>query len=209
MNLVILGAPGAGKGSQAKKMVEEYGLAHISTGDALRANIAKGTELGRFAKEYIDAGRLVPDETVVKIVADRLTEPDCANGFLLDGFPRTVAQAEALERIAKIDKALNLDADFDAVTKRISGRRVCSKCGEIYHISRWASDRCAKCGGALIQRKDDNEETVRNRLRVYEEQTAPLIEYYRKKGILLEFDGNGTIDEVFRAIKTALGAISH
>ncbi len=204
MKLILLGAPGAGKGSQATKISKEYGIAHISTGDALRANIKEGTELGKFAKSYIDKGQLVPDEVVVGIVADRIGKEDCRNGFLLDGFPRTVAQAEALEKLTDIDVVINIDVDFDVITGRISGRRMC-ECGESYHISTYKSDVCAKCGKKLYQRADDNEETVKNRLDVYARQTAPLIDFYATRNKLVTVDGNKSIDEVFEDVKKVLG----
>lgn len=204
MKLILLGAPGAGKGSQATKISKEYGIAHISTGDALRANIKEGTELGKFAKSYIDKGQLVPDEVVVGIVADRIGKEDCRNGFLLDGFPRTVAQAEALEKLTDIDVVINIDVDFDVITGRISGRRMC-ECGESYHISTYKSDVCAKCGKKLYQRADDNEETVKNRLDVYARQTAPLIDFYASRNKLVTVDGNKSIDEVFEDVKKVLG----
>lgn len=204
MRLILLGAPGAGKGSQATKIAKEYGVAHISTGDALRANIKEGTELGKFAKSFIDKGQLVPDEVVVGIVADRIAKDDCKNGFLLDGFPRTVAQAEALEKLTDIDVVINIDVDFDVITGRISGRRMCA-CGESYHISTHQSDTCAKCGGKLYQRADDNEETVKNRLEVYRSQTAPLIDFYAARNKLVTVDGNKSIDAVYEDVKKVLG----
>lgn len=203
MKIILLGAPGAGKGSQATKIASKYGIAHISTGDALRANIKNGTELGKFAKSYIDKGQLVPDEVVVGIVADRIKEDDCEKGFLLDGFPRTIAQAEALGKLTDIDYVINIDVDFDLIAARIGGRRMCA-CGESYHISSYKSDVCAKCGGKLYQRADDKEETVKERLAVYEKQTAPLTDYYRKEGKLVEVNGNKTIDEVFAEISEIL-----
>ena len=199
MKLILLGAPGAGKGSQATKIAKKYEIAHISTGDALRANIKNGTELGKFAKSYIDKGLLVPDEVVVGIVADRIKEADCKNGFLLDGFPRTIAQAEALGKLTDIDFVINMTVDFDLVITRIAGRRMCS-CGESYHISTYSSDVCGKCGAKLYQRDDDKEETVKARLEVYEKQTAPLVDYYRASGKLVDVDGNKSIDEVFDII---------
>ena len=196
MKLILLGAPGAGKGSQATKIANKYGIAHISTGDALRANIKNGTELGKFAKSFIDKGQLVPDEVVVGIVADRIKQEDCKNGFLLDGFPRTIAQAEALGKLTDVDYVINIDVDFELITSRIAGRRMCA-CGESYHVSTYKSDVCSKCGTTLYQRDDDKEETVKARLAVYEKQTAPLVDYYRKTGKLVDVDGNKTIDEVF------------
>ncbi len=204
MKLILLGAPGAGKGSQATKIANDYGVAHISTGDALRANIKEGTELGKFAKSFIDKGQLVPDEVVVGIVADRIKKDDCKNGFLLDGFPRTVAQAEALEKLTEIDVVINIDVDFEVITGRISGRRMCA-CGESYHISTYKEDTCAKCGGKLYQRADDNEETVKNRLEVYRSQTAPLIDFYAARNKLVTVDGNKSIDAVYEDVKKVLG----
>lgn len=203
MKIILLGAPGAGKGSQATKIAAKYGIAHISTGDALRANIKNGTELGKFAKSFIDKGELVPDEVVVGIVADRIKQPDCEKGFLLDGFPRTIAQAEELGKLTDIDYVIDIDVDFDLIAARIGGRRMCA-CGESYHISSYSSDVCAKCGAKLYQREDDKEETVKARLAVYEKQTAPLTEYYAKLGKLVTVDGNKTIDEVFAEISEIL-----
>lgn len=203
MKLILLGAPGAGKGSQATKISQKYGIAHISTGDALRANIKNGTELGKFAKSFIDKGLLVPDDVVVGIVADRIKQPDCENGFLLDGFPRTIPQAEALAKLTDIDCVINIDVDFDLITARIAGRRMCA-CGESYHTSTYKADVCAKCGATLYQRDDDKEETVKARLAVYEKQTAPLVDYYRAGGLLVDVDGNKTIDEVFVTVSGIL-----
>ena len=203
MRIILLGAPGAGKGSQATKIAAKYGIAHISTGDALRANIKNGTELGKFAKSFIDKGQLVPDEVVVGIVADRIKEADCVNGFLLDGFPRTIPQAEALGKLTDIDYVINIDVDFDLIAARIGGRRMCS-CGESYHISTYSSDVCAKCGAKLYQRADDKEETVKERLAVYEKQTAPLVDYYKASGKLVNVDGNKSIDEVCASIVKVL-----
>lgn len=203
MKLILLGAPGAGKGSQATKIAKEYGIAHISTGDALRANIAQGTELGVNAKSFIDKGQLVPDEVVVGIVADRIKQDDCKNGFLLDGFPRTIAQAEALGKLTEIDYVINILVDFSVITARICGRRMC-KCGESYHTSTYASDVCSKCGGKLYQRADDNEATIASRLEVYKNQTVPLVEYYGKFGKVVDVDGNKSIDALFEDIKAIL-----
>ena len=203
MKIILLGAPGAGKGSQAAKIVSDFGIAHVSTGDALRANIKAQTELGKFAKSFIDKGQLVPDEVVVNIVADRISQPDCKNGFLLDGFPRTVAQADALAKLTDVDYVINIDVDFDAIVHRISGRRMCA-CGETYHVSTYDKDVCAKCGKPLYQRDDDNEATVQKRLSVYQEQTAPLIEYYSARGKLVTVDGNKSIDAVYEDVKDIL-----
>lgn len=199
MKIILLGAPGAGKGSQATKIAAKYGIAHISTGDALRANIKNGTELGKFAKSFMEKGLLVPDEVVIGIVADRIKADDCEKGFLLDGFPRTIAQAEELARFTDIDRVINIEVDFDLIAARIGGRRMCN-CGESYHVSSYKSDVCAKCGAALFQRADDREETVKERLAVYERQTAPLVEYYGRTGKLTNVDGNKTIDEVFATV---------
>lgn len=191
MNIILLGAPGAGKGTQATKISDKYGMPHISTGDIFRANIKNQTEIGLLAKSYIDKGQLVPDEVTCKIVENRLAEEDCREkGYLLDGFPRTIAQAEALEKFARIDAVVNIEIDFSLLMNRLCGRRVCRDCGESYHISTLGeATTCARCGGELYQRKDDNPETVQSRLAVYEEQTAPLIDYYTKKGLILNFVG--------------------
>lgn len=205
MNLILLGAPGAGKGTQATRIAAKYSIPHISTGDIFRKNIKEGTPIGLKAKSYIDQGKLVPDEVVVEIVAQRIAEEDCKNGFLLDGFPRTIAQAEALDRLTDIDYVVNLDVDLTALTARITGRRVCPECGESYHVTTMKSDACEKCGAALIQRPDDTEETVKARLNVYMEQTSPLIEFYKENGMLVTVDGMKSIDEVFAEITEALG----
>ncbi len=196
MYLVFLGAPGAGKGTQATKVCEKYNIPHISTGDILRANIKAGTALGVEAKGYIDKGLLVPDEVVIGLVKQRLTESDCHKGFLLDGFPRTIEQAKALNDFAKISCAVNLIVDEKLVVDRIAGRRMC-KCGESYHISWYDKDVCAKCGEKLYQRDDDKEDTVKARLEVYNAQTAPLIEYYSNMGILKDVDGTQEMNKVF------------
>lgn len=196
MYLVFLGAPGAGKGTQATKVCEKYNIPHISTGDILRANIKAGTALGVEAKGYIDKGLLVPDEVVIGLVKQRLTESDCHKGFLLDGFPRTIEQAKALNDFAKITCAVNLIVDEKLVVYRIAGRRMC-KCGESYHISWYDKDVCAKCGEKLYQRDDDKEDTVKARLEVYNAQTAPLIEYYSNMGILKDVDGTQEMNKVF------------
>lgn len=194
-NLVFLGAPGAGKGTQAKRISEKYGIPHISTGDILRANIKAGTELGKLAKSYIDKGALVPDEVIIKVMESRLAEADCKNGYLLDGFPRTIEQAKALDKITDVTLAVNIVVDNDAVVARIAGRRMCV-CGESYHVSAHLSDVCDKCGAKLYQRDDDKEETVKSRLEVYERQTAPLIEYYSAKGVLRDVDGMKDVADV-------------
>jgi adenylate kinase len=200
MNLILLGAPGAGKGTQAEQIVKELNVPHISTGDIFRKNIKEGTPVGLKAKSYIDQGLLVPDEVVIELVQGRLAEADCKKGYLLDGFPRTIAQAEALDKITKIETVINLDVDFSKLLKRIAGRRVCGKCAANYNVAGHSSPDCV-CGEALIQRPDDKEETVKARLDVYQNQTAPLIGYYTKKGVLKPVDGMGSIAEVFAQIK--------
>ena len=188
MNIILLGAPGAGKGTQASKISDRFGLPHISTGDIFRENIKNATPIGLLAKSYTDKGQLVPDEVTCKIVEDRLSKPDCKNGYLLDGFPRTIAQAEALDKFAKLDYVININVDFGLLMARLCGRRVCKDCGESYHVSTLnGATMCSRCGGELYQRKDDNPETVQSRLDVYKAQTAPLIDYYTKKGIILNF----------------------
>lgn len=200
MNLVFLGPPGAGKGTQAVGVCEKYGLPHISTGDILRGEIKQQTKLGLEAKKYMDAGQLVPDEVVIGIVAARLTQPDCKNGFLFDGFPRTLPQAEALAEKVDIQMALNIDVPDENIINRLSGRRVCKSCGATYHVDNHEGQTCDSCGGELIQRTDDAPDTVANRLKVYHEQTSPLIDYYQSKGVLQSVDGTRSIDEVFAEI---------
>ena len=201
MNIILLGAPGAGKGTQATRISEKFGLPHISTGDIFRDNIKRGTEIGLLAKSYTDKGQLVPDEVTCKIVEGRLQEDDCKDGYLLDGFPRNLFQAQELDKFSKVDAVLNIDVDLSLLMARLCGRRVCKNCGESYHVDFLGGKAdCERCGGELYQRKDDNEETVGNRLRVYNEQTAPLIEYYTKKGVLRSVNGVGDIEEVFARI---------
>lgn len=204
MNLILLGAPGAGKGTQAVRIAAAMNIPHISTGDIFRKNIKEKTPVGLKAKSYIDRGQLVPDEVVVEIVQQRIDEDDCKNGFLLDGFPRTIAQAEALDRLTNIDNVINLEVDLDKLVDRITGRRVCEKCGESYHVSTKKDDICEKCGGKLIQRADDTEETVKSRLNVYKNETAPLINFYKNQGVLKNVDGMKSIEEVFEEISKAL-----
>ena len=212
MNLIMLGPPGAGKGTQAKMLVEKLGIPQISTGDMLRAAVAEGTELGKKAKEYMDKGQLVPDEVVIGIVKERLSKPDCEKGFILDGFPRTVPQAEALDKILeemgkRIDYVINIVVPDEEILKRLTGRRTCKKCGAMYHVIYNPPKQegvCDKCGGELYQRDDDKEETIKNRLKVYAEQTAPLVDYYRKKGVLVDIDGTKSINEIFEEILKAL-----
>ncbi len=208
MKLVLLGAPGAGKGTQAARIAEKYGITHISTGDIFRKNLKEGTPVGLKAKAYIDKGQLVPDEVTCEIVAERLKEADCRKGFMLDGFPRNVMQAEALDKMSDVDSVLNIAVELDKLMARLTGRRVCAKCGESYHVSTFAGGPCLKCGGEVIQRADDTEETVGKRLRVYTEQTQPLIEYYAAKGKLASVDGMKSIDEVFAEVVRVLDAIA-
>lgn len=201
-----MGAPGAGKGTQAVRLAKRYNIPHISTGDIFRSNIKERTPIGIVAKSYIDKGQLVPDEVTIQIVKERLEKDDCKNGYLLDGFPRTVSQAEALDGFSEIDSVVNIDVPLHKLMRRITGRRVCGKCGESYHIDYLdGSTSCRKCDGELIQRADDNEETVGKRLEVYEKQTAPLIDHYKSKGKLIDIDGDGDIDSVFAAIVERLG----
>lgn len=201
MKIILLGAPGAGKGTQATRIAEKYGIVHISTGDIFRANIKGGTEIGKLAKSYMDAGELVPDSVTCEIVKDRLTWGDVDNGYLLDGFPRSTYQAEELSKFADIDLCLNLEVDPSLIMDRICGRRVCS-CGETYHVSTLnGSNTCAKCGKELYVRADDNPQTVKTRLDTYEKNTAPLIDYYKAKGKLVTVVcGAKTPDEVFKAV---------
>ena len=215
MRLVFLGAPGAGKGTQAKKLVEKYGIPQISTGDLLRAAVAQGTALGKEAKSYMDRGELVPDQVVLGMVKERLSQDDCKKGFILDGFPRNVAQAEALDKMLAemnipLDLALNIDVPFEDLMKRLTGRRTCKSCGQMYNIyysPPKVEGKCDKCGGDLFQRDDDKEETIKKRLDVYKAQTEPLIDYYSKKGILKSVSGTGSIDEIFNSICAILDKI--
>lgn len=206
MNIILLGAPGAGKGTQAIRLAERYNIPHISTGDIFRSNIKEQTPIGVIAKSYIDKGQLVPDEVTVQIVKERLAKDDCKNGYLLDGFPRTVAQAEALSEFSEINAVVNIDVPLGKLLRRITGRRICRDCGGSFHVDfLGGKENCLKCGGELTQRADDNEETVKSRLDVYVAQTAPLTEYYEEKGVLITVDGDGGIGEVFDAITQRLG----
>ncbi|MBQ5658551.1 MAG: adenylate kinase [Peptococcaceae bacterium] len=212
MKIILMGPPGAGKGTQAEKLVDLYQIPHISTGDMFRKAQKEGTELGLKAKSYMDQGQLVPDEVTVGIVKERLAEADCKEGFLLDGFPRTVQQADALDTIlAELDMALdcvvNIEVDKAFLVDRLTGRRVCRTCGATYHIANKApkvEGVCDKCGGELYQRGDDTIETVSNRLDVYAAQTAPLIDYYKSKGIMSSIDGSKSMEDVLADIRTAL-----
>ena len=204
MKLIFLVPPGAGKGTQAEKISELYGIAHISTGDMLRSQMREGTPLGAEAKGYIDRGELVPDELIVAMVAERIKEEDCANGFLLDGFPRTVSQAEALNGISDIDMVIDIAVPAERLMERIGGRRMCSGCGAGYHTSSYHKDTCEKCGASLYIRDDDRPETVKHRITVYERQTKPLIDYYREKGNLSRVNGDNTPDRVFDDVAAAI-----
>lgn len=204
MKLIFLGPPGAGKGTQAARFAARYGIAHISTGDMLRAELRAGTPLGQQAQGYMNRGELVPDEVILGMVQSRIEQADCANGFLFDGFPRTVAQADALAALCAVDRVVNIDVPQERLVARISGRRMCPDCGAAYHVSTHPDGRCGKCGGALYQREDDREETVRNRLRVYEEQTQPLIEYYAARDLLVTVNGDESIERVTEAIAQAV-----
>ncbi len=214
MKVIMLGAPGAGKGTQAKKIAAKFSIPHISTGDIFRANIKNGTELGKKAKTYMDQGLLVPDELVVDLVVDRVNQDDCRDGYVLDGFPRTIPQAEALDKALaelgqKVDFAIDVDVPDENIVRRMGGRRACVTCGATYHLEYAPTKKdgiCDTCGGGLILRDDDKPETVEKRLCVYHEQTQPLIDYYTNAGILKTVDGTVDIEDVFRAIVEILGA---
>jgi adenylate kinase len=215
VNLVLMGLPGAGKGTQAERIVEKYGIPHISTGDMFRAAIKEETDLGIQAKSFMDKGNLVPDEVTIGIVRERLSKEDCNQGFLLDGFPRTVAQADALETILsdlnkRINFVINIDVDKDILMERLTGRRICKSCGSTYHLvfnPPAADDVCDRCGGELYQRADDNEETVQNRLEVNLKQTKPLLDFYETKGYLQNINGQQDIRNVFADLDKLLGSL--
>lgn len=210
MKLIFLGPPGVGKGTIAKMVMAKYKIPQISTGDLFRANMKNQTELGLKAKEFIDKGELVPDEVTVGMVEERIKEDDCANGYIFDGFPRTIGQADELEKIEKVDKVINFVASDEIIIDRLSGRRTCGKCGAIFHIKNVPpkeSGICDKCGGELVQRSDETEEVITNRLEVYKEQTEPLIDYYRKKGMLIDVDANTDPDTIFKETLTVLETI--
>jgi adenylate kinase len=217
MNLVLMGLPGAGKGTQAERIVEKYDIPHISTGDMFRAAMKEETELGLQAKSFIDKGELVPDEVTIGIVRERLGKNDCQNGFLLDGFPRTVAQADALEGILaelskQIDYVVNIEVNKDILMERLTGRRICKNCGATYHLvfnPPAVQGECDKCGGELYQRADDNEETVANRLEVNLKQTEPLLNFYNDKGYLRNINGEQDIEKVFVDVNQLLGGLVH
>lgn len=205
MKIILLGAPGSGKGTMAQKLTNDLKIPQISTGDIFRKNLKEETPLGLQVKDIMARGELVPDEITIEIVKNRLVEADCANGYILDGFPRSIAQAEALDKFQQIDCAINLEVDKEAIVKRLSGRRFCPDCNGTFHVSTLnGAGECPVCGGKLIVRADDSEATVRERLRVYDVNTFPLIEYYSKQGKVLTVDGNGTIDEVYARILTLL-----
>ena len=214
MKIIMLGAPGAGKGTQAKRIAEKYGIPHVSTGDIFRSNIKNGTELGMKAKAYMDAGNLVPDEITIGMLLDRIHGEDCKNGYVLDGFPRTIPQAESLtaalqKQGEKMDYAVDVDVPDEAIISRMSGRRACLACGATYHIEFNPPKKegiCDQCGEPLVLRNDDKPETVKNRLDVYHRQTQPLIDYYKKEGILAQVDGTQSMDQVFEDIVKILGA---
>lgn len=213
MKIIMLGAPGAGKGTQAKMIAAKYGVPHVSTGDIFRANIKNGTELGMEVKQYMDKGLLVPDELTVRILLDRVAQEDCKNGYVLDGFPRTIPQAEVLDNALnelgdKIDYAIDVDVPDENIVRRMSGRRACLSCGATYHIEHIPPKKegvCDACGSELVLRDDDKPETVKNRLNVYHEQTQPLIDFYTEKGVLKTVDGTLPMDDVFAAITAILG----
>jgi adenylate kinase len=213
MKIIMLGAPGAGKGTQAIMISEKYGIPHISTGDIFRANIKAGTELGNKAKSYMDKGALVPDEITIGMLMNRIGEKDCDGGYVLDGFPRTIPQAESLTKVLKaaggeVDFAVNIDVPDDHIINRMGGRRACTNCGATYHVKfnpPKTEGICDVCGSRLVQRDDDRPETVKNRLSVYHAQTQPLIDYYRKAGVLKEVDGTKDMDSVFQDIVKVLG----
>ena len=213
MNLILLGPPGAGKGTQAKKLIDAYGIPQISTGDMLREAVKNQTELGIEAKKFMDAGKLVTDEIVIGLAKDRMSQPDCEKGFMLDGFPRTVPQAEALDKVLedmgrKIDHVVSIEVPSSELLGRLTGRRTCKECGSGFHVMfdpPKVEGKCDKCGGELYQRDDDNEATVSNRLSVYEDSTKPLIDYYQAKTLLRPIDGVGSIDDIFGRVKAVLG----
>lgn len=202
MNLILLGAPFSGKGTLAKKLVEEFGFVQVSTGDLFRENIKKETKVGLLAKQYIDKGQLVPDSVTIEMLKNRISQKDCKNGVVFDGFPRTVKQAEELEKISKVDAVIQLDVPFEIIKRRCLGRRVCSKCGEIYSTSTYSKTTCQKCGSPLFQRDDDNLETLNNRLEVYENMTTPLINFYADR--LFVVDGSKTPEATFESVKNFL-----
>lgn len=210
MKLIVFGPPSAGKGTQAQRLSAKYGLPQVSTGDLLRKAVADQTPLGLKVKSYLDQGRLGPDNLIIKLIKERVSKPDCENGYLLDGFPRTMGQAKELDKMTDVDLVLNIVVDFEVLVERAVGRRSCPKCGAVYHVKfnpPMNAGMCENCGSKLVQRDDDKEETVRNRLKVYQEQTAPLIDYYRRKGKLVDIDGSGGIDAVFSQMVKAISRL--
>lgn len=210
MKLIIFGPPSAGKGTQAQKLSKKYGIPQIATGDLLREHVAKKTPIGIQVKAILDAGKLGPDDLIIKMISERVSKPDCKNGYLLDGFPRTMGQAKELEKMTDIDLVLNIVVDFEALVERAVGRRICPKDNSVYHVKfnpPKKAGACDKCGSALIQRDDDKEETVRRRLGVYKEQTAPLVEYYKKNGKLVDIDGSAGIEGVFDQMVRAIDRV--
>lgn len=215
MHILLMGPPGAGKGTQAAELVKKYSIPHISTGDIFRAAVKEGTPLGRQAKEFMDAGQLVPDSVTIGIVKERLAKPDCREGFILDGFPRTLEQAAALDKTLvelgiKLDRVINISVPDDELVRRMTGRRICKGCGATYHVvfNPPKADSCDKCGGQLFQRDDDREETVKKRLKVYQAQTQPLIDYYRNQGLYSEINGLQPIDDVLADVVASLRGVN-
>jgi len=209
LNLVFLGPPGVGKGTYAEALSKRYNIPHISTGDIFREEIRKGTELGKKVKSYVERGELVPDEIVIEVVKKRLSQPDCERGFILDGFPRTLNQAIALDKVTRIDLAFNFVAPKSVIIERLSGRRICKRCGAIYHVKFNPPKKpgiCDICGGSLYQREDDKPEVIEERLKIYEKQSAPIVDYYRKKGILVEVDASRSKEEVIKNCEDILKA---
>ncbi len=207
MKLVIFGPPSAGKGTQAQKLAQRYGIPQVATGDLLREHVAKKTPIGLKVKEYLDSGKLGPDDLIVQMIEERVSKQDCRDGYLLDGFPRTIGQAKELEKMTEVDLVLNIVVDLEVLVERAVGRRICPKCAAVYHVkfnTPKTGGVCDKCGSALIQRDDDKEATVRNRLKVYQEQTAPLVEHFKRKGVLVDIDGSGGIDAVHAQMVAAI-----
>lgn len=210
MKLVIFGPPSAGKGTQAQKLAEKYGIPQVATGDLLREQVAKKTPIGLKVKAYLDSGRLGPDDLIVQMISERVSKPDCRDGYILDGFPRTIGQARELEKMTDVDLVLSIVVDLEVLVERAVGRRICPKCAAVYHVKFNPPRKdgvCDKCGSALIQRDDDKETTVRNRLKVYQDQTAPLVEHYRKKGKLVDIEGSGGIDAVHAQMVHAIDRV--
>jgi len=207
MKLIIFGPPSAGKGTQAQRLSKKYGIPQVATGDLLREAVAKKTPLGVKIKSYLDTGKLGPDDLIVQLIRDRVSQPDCKGGYLLDGFPRTMGQAIELDKMTQVDLVLNIVVDMEALVERAVGRRICPKCAAVYHVKFNKSKKegvCDKCGSSLIQRDDDKEETVRKRLKVYQEQTSPLIDHFKAKGNLVDVDGSKGIEDVYSQMTAAI-----